>query len=270
MNALLCSLGVSKRLIQWGAGVAAGMVFSVSAQAQFQEIIPDQAILQDVLQRHLHLDIRFTHPMDMGPVLPMDYPEEVGVIANGRRTILTDKLQTNTEDGAQTFGLDYEVKAPGDHIFYIVPAPYWDPSEQKMISQYAKVIVDAYGAGNGWDVLVGMPMEIQPLSRPYALWAGNVFQGVVLRHGEPVPYAELSVAYHNDGSVIPPADSYSEQIIRADINGTFTYGIPKAGWWGFAAAAMANDPLKNPEGEAVNHEETGVIWVHALDIHKAH
>ncbi len=33
-------------------------------------------------------------------------------------------------------------------------------------------------------------VEIIPLDKPYALWTGNVFRGVVTCKGEPVPDAE--------------------------------------------------------------------------------
>ena len=57
-----------------------------------------------------------------------------------------------------------------------------------MIIHYTKVVVNAMGAEEGWDTLVGFPVEIEPLVRPYGLWTGNAFRGIVKKHGEPVPF----------------------------------------------------------------------------------
>ena len=82
-------------------------------------------------------------------------------------------------------------------MFFIEPAPYWEPAEQKMIVHYTKVVVDAFGAEDGWDARVGFPVEIEPLARPYGLWTGNTFRGIVLREGKPVPFATVEVEYYN-------------------------------------------------------------------------
>jgi cobalt/nickel transport protein len=43
-------------------------------------------------------------------------------------------------------------------------------------------------------------------------------------------------------------------VIKADANGVFSYVMPKAGWWGFAALLEGDDTMKNPEGEEVGVE----------------
>ena len=42
-------------------------------------------------------------------------------------------------------------------------------------------------------------MEIIPLTRPFANYSGNIFQGRVLLDGKPVPGAEVEVEYYNRG-----------------------------------------------------------------------
>lgn len=135
-----------------------------------------------------------------------------------------------------------------------------------MIVHYTKVVVDAYDAGEGWDAELGLPVEITPLTRPYALWTGNLFRGVVKKDGHPVPYAEVEVEWINDGSVTPPADAYITQVVKADAGGVFAYTMPRAGWWGFAALTEGDEPMKNPRGELVPVEAGGLIWVHTRDM----
>jgi cobalt/nickel transport protein len=135
-----------------------------------------------------------------------------------------------------------------------------------MIVHYAKVVVDGFGGGDGWDAMIGMPVEIRPLVRPYGVWTGNIFRGVVERRGKPVPFAEIEVEWMNDGSVQPPADAFVTQVIRADAAGTFAYAMPRAGWWGFAALVDGDKPMRSPAGKDVPVELGGLMWVRATDM----
>jgi cobalt/nickel transport protein len=132
---------------------------------------------------------------------------------------------------------------------------------------YTKVVVNAMGLEEGWDEELGLKTEIVPLARPYGLWTGNVFRGIVKKDGKPVPYAEVEVEYFNeDGKIEPPADPFITQVIKADLNGVFSYAMPRAGWWGFSALGEAEEKMKNPNGEEVPVEIGALIWVHALDM----
>jgi cobalt/nickel transport protein len=52
--------------------------------------------------------------------------------------------------------------------------------------------------------------------------------------------------------------------IKADENGVFTYAVPKAGWWGFAALNTSDEKLKY-NGEEKDIEIGAVIWVEFRD-----
>jgi cobalt/nickel transport protein len=114
--------------------------------------------------------------------------------------------------------------------------------------------------------MVGLPVEIEPLTRPYGLWTGNLFTGVVRKNGQPVPFAEVEVEWRNDGSVTPPAGPFVTQVLKADGNGVFSYAMPRAGWWGFAALIEGDEPMRNPEGREVPVELGALLWVRARDI----
>ena len=102
--------------------------------------------------------------------------------------------------------------------------------------------------------------------RPYGLWTGNLFQGIVKKNGTPVPFAEVEVEWRNDGTIVAPFDPYITQVIKADSNGAFSYVMPKAGWWGFAALIEGDQKMKNPEGKEVPVEEGALIWVNTRDM----
>ena len=148
-------------------------------------------------------------------------------------------------------------------MFYMEPQPYWEPAEDVFIIHYTKTVVTAFGDDEGWDEEIGLKTEIVPLSKPFGLYMGNVFQGIVKLDGKPVPYAEVEVEYYNrDKNSKAPTEYMVTQTIKADQNGIFTYATPKAGWWGFAALNEADFKVKSPSGEEKSVEIGAVLWVH--------
>lgn len=239
---------------------------SAEAYAHFQELIPSPPIVTPATGQTIMFDITFTHPFERGPVMAMDNPVRFGVLADGQTHDLTDRLRRTEIDGKSSYSAAHTVEEPASYVYYLEPAPYWEPAEGVMIVHYTKVVVDAFGAGDGWDALVGFPVEIEPLVPSYALWTGNVFRGIVRKHGDPVPFAEVEVEWRNDGSVTAPADAFVTQVVKADGNGVFGYAVPRAGWWGFAALLTGDQTMKNPDGDDVPVEAGALIWVNAVDM----
>ena len=114
----------------------------------------------------------------------------------------------------------------------------------------------AFGDEKGWDVPLGLKMEIIPLTRPFANYSGNIFQGRVLLDGKPVPGAEVEVEYYNRDDVYTTPNVYfMTQVIKTDENGVFTYCAPWPGWWGFAA--LKTDRKKMEHQGALKDVELG-------------
>jgi cobalt/nickel transport protein len=246
--------------------VLAGSLMAAPAQAHFQELIPSTDIVSDTTGKTITLDIVFTHPFEGGPVMDMGTAVQFGVLAGGRKQDLRSSLTPHPVAGKNAYQANFTPNAPGDYVFYIEPAPYWEQAEKKMIVHYAKVVVDAFGAEEGWDAMVGLPVEIEPLVRPFGLWTGNIFRGVVRRDGKAVPYAHVEVEWRNDGTVKAPADAFVTQVVKADGEGVFSYAMPRAGWWGFAALTEGDEPLKAPNGEMVPVEQGALMWVKTVDM----
>ena len=177
---------------------------------------------------------------------------------------LLDALQETTVMDHPGYTMDYRLDRPGTHVFAMTPQPYWEPEEDAFITHYTKTYVAAYGDDTGWDTELGLKTEIVPLSKPFGLWEGNVFQGVVMLDGIPVANAEVEVEHYNQTGASAPSDLMITQTIKADENGVFTYATPAPGWWGFAALNTAEDPMMH-EGAEKAHELGAVIWVHFED-----
>lgn len=241
------------------------------AQAHYQMLIPSDDVVTHKERRAIDLDIRFNHPFE-GLGVPMEKPRRFGVWVAGRDTDLLRRLTpVNVKDRLgevlPAFTLTYSFRKPGDHIFYVVPRPFWDEAEEIFLVQYAKVVVNTFGLEEGWDHELGLKAEIVPLTRPYGLWTNNVFQGIAKLNGKPVPFAKVAVEYYNqDGKVpAPDADPFITQKIKADANGVFTYAMPKAGWWGFSALVEENKTMEH-NGKAYPLHTGAVIWIKTHDM----
>jgi cobalt/nickel transport protein len=250
------------RLLFLAAALAASA--PLAAQAHFQELLPSTDIVPDEGDRTVNLSIVFTHPVERGPTMNMGEPIQFGVLADGKKTDLKSSLKLTPFDGKTAYSAQYKVQKPGDYVFFLEPAPYWEPAESQYIQHFTKVVVD-FGSGEGWDKLVGLPIEIEPLARPYGLWTGNLFRGRVLKDGQPLPFGDVEVEWTNDGSVKPPADAFNTQVIKTDAQGEFAYAMPRAAWWAFNA--LTEGPQrKSPDGRMVGTEIGGTMWVHTVDM----
>jgi cobalt/nickel transport protein len=241
------------------------LVWSGLSWAHFGMIIPSDDIVSKDDKKQLTLSVKFIHPFE-GHYMNMEMPKAFGVKTVDETQDLLETLKKKKVKDFMTWETSYRIKRPGDYLFYVEPAPYWEPAEETFIIHYTKVIVNALGLEEGWDSEVGMKTEIVPLTRPYGLWSGNVFQGVVKVDGKPVPNAEVEVEYYNKNlSIKPPAEPYITQVVKADEQGIFTYAMPYAGWWGFAALNTADYKIEK-DGKNYPVEIGAVIWVKTRDM----
>ena len=234
--------------------------FSSSAFAHFGMVIPNDNMIAPDEARTINLSLSFSHPFE-GHGMELVKPEKMVVHKDGKAIDLLDKLSPATIMAHPSWQLDYSIKRPGAYTFVMTPQPYWEPAEDCYIIHYTKTVVAAFGDDEGWDEELGLETEIVPLSKPFGLYAGNIFQGIVKLKGKPVPFAEVEVEYYNkDGNAKAPAEYMITQTIKADANGVFSYAAPVAGWWGFAGL-NTSDKKKMHNNEKKDIELGAVIWV---------
>lgn len=242
------------------------------AYAHFGMTIPSQDIVEKKKDSRITLKVMFAHPFE-GHTMEMERPVQFGVLIRGKKRISLlnilkpEKIKFYADKKAhQAWTGRFTLQRPGDHIFFVEPKPYWEPAEDKFIIHYTKVIVNAFGLEEGWDKEVGLETEIIPLTRPYGLYTGNTFRGLVKVKGKPAPFTEVEVEYYNRrGEIKPPASPFITQVIKSDSQGVFTYSLPKAGWWGFAALNEREEKMVY-KGERKSVEIGAVIWVKVYDM----
>ena len=236
------------------------------------------------LEKGETLDIKlvFTHPFSAGHTMDMGKPEQFYMIYSkedqSQKTDLMSELKpiewTSQGHKGQAYEAQAKVRKMGDYTFVFVPAPYLEKEEDIYIQQITKVIANVGGIPGSWNEPLGLPAEIQPLNKPYAMWTGNVFRGVVLKAGKPVPNAEIEVEYMNHpplmdknqfsdkGEVEAPHPAFETMTIFADAQGQFSFGIPRGGWWGFCALGVGTQT----EYQGKELSQDGVIWIKAVDM----
>ncbi len=266
------------------ASISLTLLLVASASAHFQMVYtPESALKQGGT---IPLRMVFNHPfedehtMDMGKQHDSDVlspVESFYVVNRGQKTDLLGSLKQISFKGntnaAAAFAADYAARRMGDHLFVFQPAPYFEANEDAYIQQITKMMVNVAGMPTDWNSVLGLKAEIVPLTPPYAVWAGSTFSGIVMSEGEPVPFAEIEIEYLNhDVDVVAnamgsvkygaPQDSFVTLSLIADANGTFTFGLPKAGWWGFAALEVGPDD----EYKGKELSQDAVIWVQAKEM----
>ncbi|MDP8234724.1 MAG: DUF4198 domain-containing protein [Candidatus Saelkia tenebricola] len=239
--------------------------------AHFGMIIPATDIVESQKEADLNLKVMFAHPFQ-GSTMNMEKPVQFGVYFDGEKEDLMPLLKSigvknyNDPESHQAWGADFKIKRPGDYIFYLQPQAYWEPAEDKFIVHYTKVVVNAFGKEKGWGDELGLKTEIVPLTRPYGVYKGNLFQGQVKVSGKPVPFCEVEVEYYNqNGESKAPKEVFVTQVMLCDENGIFSYSFPKEGWWGFSALNEDENKLEY-EGEEKSVEIGAVIWLRVYEM----
>ena len=218
------------------------LLFSAaSVFAHFQMIYTPESVIPENTAA-VDFKLVFTHPFEAGLTMDIGKDEsgtikgmkEFFVVHKGAKSDLTGILKgitfTSLENSGQgfefTFGKEQGLKGGGDWVFVAVPEPYYEASEDIYIQQITKVMINKGQLSTDWKnrVAEGYP-EILPLVKPYDVWTGGVFRGIVVNaKGKPVANAEIEFEY-----------------INYDIDMKENKFTNRAGYWGFAALGAGGE-----------------------------
>jgi cobalt/nickel transport protein len=273
------------KLSALGAGLLLGSA-SLVAQAHFVVLYtPETALLRGA---DLPFHLVFTHVFNGGPTMPMEKPERFYYVKRQARHEMTQEIdllpllepvdwQAAEGRSVQAWKANIpreQVRSLGDYQFVVEPKPYFEEEEGLYIQQFTKVMVNVGGVPGNWNETLGLPAEIHALNKPYANWTGAVFRGLVLSDGIPVPYTQVEVEYLNhpldtannrfqDAALItPPHPALGAQVLLTNEFGEFSFAMPKAGWWGFAALSVG--PETDYEGQPLSQD--AILWVQVTDL----
>jgi cobalt/nickel transport protein len=255
------------------AAALAALALATPAAAHFQLIYNPEA--NPAAPGELPLKLIFWHPFENGRAMDMAAPEEFFYVFKGEKIDLAPSLRPIVFRGADNEAAAFEgalpVRRNGDYIVALVPAPYYEASEDIYIQQIAKAFLNKGGIPTGWSDPVGLKAEFVPLNKPTNVLAGSSFSAQLLSDGRPVPGAEVEIAYlaaapdmeaNAAGPVTAAPPPGGALVAITDPNGVFTFAIPKAGFWGFAALGVGPDAAH--AGKELSQD--AVIWIRAYEM----
>lgn len=229
---------------------------SLFANAHFLAFLPSSDNVSDKNKTKVNFDISFIHPFaQTGMTL-----EQPKVFLNSLDKPLS--LVESEKFSHKSWKSSYDIKAPGIYKFFVQPQPYFEPAEEKFISYIPKVIISSFGFEDGWDEPLGLRYEIIPLTKPFALYSGNLFQARVIHDGNPASNVEVEVELYNEFGLKAPSDSHVTQVVKTDENGVFSFVMNHKGWWGFAALIEEGE-LTHTDGKNYPVENGALMWVKA-------
>jgi cobalt/nickel transport protein len=134
-------------------------------------------------------------------------------------------------------------------------------TEREFFQDTVKVVVHVQG-GKGWDddFTDKLEFEMAPLTRPYGLQAGMVFQARALVNRNPVANALVEIERYNP---VPPKDLPPDEHItrtaKTDPNGIVTCTLPDPGWW--CIAAQCSGGTAERDGKSFPVRKRAILWV---------
>jgi uncharacterized GH25 family protein len=234
--------------------------------AHFNMLLPQSASAKK--DEAVTLTYQWGHPFEH-QLFDAPAPESVVVVApDGTKTDLTKSLEKIMLPGGDKKVTAYRLKFTpdqrGDYVFVLRTPPIWMEEDGEYLQDTVKVVLHVQ-AQNGWDHNHRSDFEMSPLTRPYGLQPGMVFQAR-LWQGERAmrkPFADKLVEIERYNAEPPkklPPDEQITRTAKTDPNGIVTCTLTDAGWWCLTAARPAG--LKEREGKPVPVRQRTTLWVY--------
>jgi cobalt/nickel transport protein len=250
--------------------VALGLLTVARAPAHYHILLPDRGSVK--VGDKVTLTYVFGHPFEHD-LFDTEKPTKATLYApDGKATDVLARLQAveTTGHGDRRIGafqLVVQPDARGDYAVVIESPPVWMADEKHFLRDTARVTIHVE-AEKGWDARLGEATQfaVVPLTRPYGLRAGTVFQAAIYPHDAPgvSHLVEVERFSPQPPAALPP-DEHITLTLKTDPLGTATCTLPDPGWWGLTAVrrypAEAKTPTRERDGTAYPLVERSTLWV---------
>jgi cobalt/nickel transport protein len=158
----------------------------------------------------------------------------------------------------------------GDYVVVLRTPPIWMKDENEFWQDTVKVVLHVQ-AQKGWDHKHKEDFEWSPLTRPYGLEAGMVFQAKILQEMKttseskpahvPLSGALVEVELYNKEPPTPlPPDEQITRTAKTDPNGVVTCTLTQGGWWCLTTGREVG--VKEHEGKNFPVRQRSTFWVY--------
>lgn len=213
-------------------------------------------------------------------------PEKLTVRApDGKTTDLTKSLEKTTVPAAEgkkvtAYRVKFTPDQRGDFVFVLQTPPIWMAEEEEFFQDRVRVVLHVE-AQKGWNAEAAgdqlrdvtdpneNALRLIPLTRPYGLQAGMVFQAEAAwvpkaDEGRPLGGALVEVERYNAAppKELPP-DEHITRAVNADRNGVATCTLTEPGWWSLTATEARDDRrgTREREGKKYPVRKRATLWV---------
>lgn len=202
---------------------------------------------------------RWGHPFE-AQLFDADMPEQCFALApDGKKLDLLKSLEKDTVGGKVGYKARFTPAERGDYILVTQHAPLWMEEDAEFLHDSVKVILHVQ-AQKGWDVDAALPFELIPLTRPYGLKAGSVFQAQVRSDGKAVPGCLVEIERYNAKPPKElPADEHITRTAKTDPNGVVTTTLPEPGWW--CVTAQKDGGMREHKGKKYPVRQRTTAWI---------
>ena len=182
------------------------------------------------------------------------------MLASARGKTPAKETYAGKDKKVKGYRLRFTPAARGDYVFLLQTPPIWMDEEKEFYQDTVKVVLHVQ-AQKGWDAALASGFELVPLTRPYGLQPGMVFQAQALVEGKPLPGSLVEIEHYN--AVAPkqlPPDEQITRTAKTDPNGVVTCTLTEPGWW--CITAQRDGGKKEHNGKAYPVRQRATLWVH--------
>ena len=240
------------------------LLLASAGQAHYHMLIPDKPSAKK--GEPVTVTLQFGHPYEH-QLSSMKEPRSLKLVApDGTETDVKDKVKKVALKGEKGdvdgYRMTFTPDQRGDYVLLFVSAPMLMKEDGELLVDTARVVIHVQ-AQKGWDRNVWGYYEWQPLTRPYGLLPGTVFQARFVSANKKVSTADLLVEVERYNPKPPrelPDDEFITRTMKTDDKGVVTTTLPEAGWW--CLTTTYEVVPEEVDGKAVKRRSRSTLWVY--------
>jgi nickel transport protein len=253
--------------------VSIALLSATPSRAHFHMLLPEKHSIKEGEQ--VVVTYQFGHPFEheLG-----DAEKPVRAVAfapDGKSTDLVsalEKVELPAGDGKKAVGyrVSFRPSGRGDFTLVFESPPVWMADEKHFVHDITRVVIHVQ-TQNGWDRrhVDSNDFTLVPLTRPYGLRPGTVFQALARPGAANVSHLVEVERYNVATPKVLPPDEQITLALKTDPSGVATCTLPDPGWWAVTATRRYGPkqvaPTRERDGKAYPVVERATLWVFVDD-----